>query len=488
MTLIINPIPWLLIIPLAWAVLSLLLPLRWVPRLAVPGMLAQTVVAFDLWRKVADLGPRQYQIGDWQAPLGINLYTDGLSATLLLLSALVLLAVAVYAAAYIRDALTARYFWSLTWFVSAALNGIWMSADLFNLYVCLELLGLGAVGLVAISAKPAALAAAMRYLMATLFGSLLYLLGVALIYGATGTLALYDLGHRLVPGSTAILACALMTAGLLLKTALWPLHAWLPPAHASALTPVSALLSALVVKASFVILLRLWLDAKTAVVSPAAAQLLGVLGAGAIFWGGLLALRQARVKMVVAYSTVAQVGYLFLLFPLAIGTSPEAASLAWNGTVLHLMAHAFAKAAMFLAVGNLILANGRDTVTGMIGCSHYSPFALASLGLAAVSLMGLPPSGGFLGKWLLLQSAVISGQWWWVVVLIGGGLLTAAYLFRLFRQAFVQQDSGHAATRPSMWMQVAPLALALASILLGLAAWFPLSVLEVGMPFDGGAL
>jgi multicomponent Na+:H+ antiporter subunit D len=389
-TLVMYPIPWLLIIPLAWAVLSLLLPVRWVPRLAVPGVLAQTVVAFELWRQVADIGPKHYHIGDWQAPLGINLYADGLSATLLLLSALVLSAIAVYAVAAIRDAQTARYFWSLTWFVAAALNGIWMAADLFNLYVGLELLGLGAVGLVAISGKPAALAAAMRYLMATLFGSLLYLLGVALVYGATGTLALYDLGHYLEPGPTAVLACGLMTAGLLLKTALWPLHGWLPSAHGGALTPVSALLSALVVKASFFILLRLWLGADTALVTQAAAQMLGLMGAGAILCGGLLALRQERVKMVVAYSTVAQIGYLFLVFPLVIGMTPEVATLAWNGALLHLIAHAFAKAAMFLAVGNLILANNRDTVAGLVGSSQRVRSAAGVRGLGSGSSAGAP--------------------------------------------------------------------------------------------------
>ena len=141
-----------------------------------------------------------------------------------------------------------------------------------------------------------------------------------------GTLALGALGPRVTAGLTAWVPLALMAAGLMLKTAAFPLHFWLPSAHGKAPAPVSALLSALVVKVSFYLLLRLWFEVFASAVNVSLAQGLGALGAAAIVWGSILALGQRRLKMLVAYSTVAQLGYLFLIFPLATHTPPAAAA------------------------------------------------------------------------------------------------------------------------------------------------------------------
>jgi formate hydrogenlyase subunit 3/multisubunit Na+/H+ antiporter MnhD subunit len=147
----------------------------------------------------------------------------------------------------------------------------------------------------------------MRYLLVSLLGSLAYLLGVALLYHTFGSVDIALLAEQMEPSPAVWAAMGLMSAGLLLKTALFPLHFWLPPAHASAPAPVSALLSALVVKASFYILLRLWLEIFP-LTNSALGQLLGLLGAAAVLWGGLQALRQTQLKMLIAYSTVSQLG------------------------------------------------------------------------------------------------------------------------------------------------------------------------------------
>ena len=166
-------------------------------------------------------------------------------------------------------------------------------------------------------ASATALTAALRYLFVSLSASLFYLLGVGLVYGQCATVDLPSLAAQAQPGPTLWVALALMTGGLIAKAALFPMHFWLPPAHANAPAPVSALLSALVVKGSFYILLRLWFEAFPALLTPAVAQLFGLLGAAAILWGSVNALFQTRLKLLIAYSTVAQLGYLFLLFPLA---------------------------------------------------------------------------------------------------------------------------------------------------------------------------
>jgi multicomponent Na+:H+ antiporter subunit D len=175
----------------------------------------------------------------------------------------------------------------------AALNGLFLAGDLFNLYVMLELLGLAAAALGALTGSRDAVSANLRYLLVGLLGSMTYLLGVALLYTAYGT------GHGpaermpcVAPNAPSTAAAlVLMTAGLALKAALFPLHFWLPPAHANAPAPVSAALSALVVKAAFYLILRLWLDLFAPVATDRRGMLLGLLGAGAVLWGSWRALR-----------------------------------------------------------------------------------------------------------------------------------------------------------------------------------------------------
>jgi len=330
-----------------------------------------------------------------------------------------------------------------------------------------------------------ALRAALRYLLAALLGSLAYLLGVALVYGQFGTLSLADVAGQVRVSEHAQLmrpALVLMLVGLALKTALFPLHGWLPPAHGIAKSPVSALLSALVVKASFYIAARVWLETGAAVASYWMAQLLGGLGAVAIIWGSWLALCQPRLKQVVAYSSVAQIGYLFLLFPLTLGVEASTSLQAQQGITLQVISHALAKAAMFLAAGNLILAVGSNRVEALAVVSHFLPFSLFSFGLAGVSLMGLPPSGGFAAKWLLLQASMASGQWWWILVLIGGGLLSAAYVFRIYKASFLEREEKDHFYHPYRGLEVVAMLLALASLGLGLSGNQVLSVMA--LPFE----
>jgi formate hydrogenlyase subunit 3/multisubunit Na+/H+ antiporter MnhD subunit len=477
-------IPWVIGLPLAYAVAAFLCGARAASVLAVPALALSLLAAAGLSARVLAQGPLPHAVGGWGAPLGIELYADGLSCVMLLMTAAITLLIAWYARHYFaRGGAGATYFWPLAGFLLGAMNALYLAADVFNLYVTLELLGLAAVGLAALTGGATALAAALRYLLAALAGSLFYLLGVALAYGAHGTLALGELGALLVPGPLAWTVIALMTLGLALKTALFPLHFWLPPAHGGAATPVSALLSALVIKASFYLLLRLWFEMFAPAVTVSAAQLLGVLGSGAILWGSWLALHQRKVKMIVAYSTVAQIGYLFLLFPLA-AYAPGVES-AWNGGVYHAASHAFAKAAMFLAVGSMVLAAGRDDLDQLDGISAQLPLSLFSLALAGISLMGLPPSGGFIAKWLLLKAALATGQWWWAAVLILGGLLTAAYLFRVLRHAFLpaRRRTPFRALPPAL--ELSAFVLALGSLALGLWAAGPLALLRAGAPFTG---
>lgn len=479
-------LPWLVILPMLWALLSLALGgnlHRWLAALAIVALLLVTAAILVQWLHLGDL---YYEMGGWSVPLGIALRLDGVALLLVLLTSLIISICALHAGTYLKDYPRAGiYFWPLLAFCWTSLNVIWLSDDLFNLYVGLELLGLSAVGLVALTGKAEALAAALRYLYAALLGSLAYLLGVALLYSHYGQLDLNSLAEVFTADLPGLAALALMTLGLLLKTAAFPLHSWLPPAHANALPPVSALLSGLVAKASFYILVRLWLELAEGSLLPSAAQLLGVLGAGAVFWGGWMACRQQELKMLVAYSTVAQLGYLLLLFPLVVGTSEEAARLAWQGGWLQLTSHALAKAAMFLAAGNLVLAMGRPDLPGLHGVGRYLPFSLLGFGLAGVSLMGLPPSGGFMAKWLLLHSALLSGQWWWILVLLSGSALSAIYIFKVYQQCYIESGDTDRFRHPSWVLDLSALALAMMALSLGILSSWPQWLINTAFP--GGA-
>ncbi|MDZ7709496.1 MAG: proton-conducting transporter membrane subunit [Roseovarius sp.] len=476
----------LLVGPLAGALAAIALPGRAARAAAAAAIAATLVAAVGLAGQIVTQGVLRLELGGWAPPLGIALEADGLSAVLLVMTALVMTAVGLAArhelAPDIAGPRAAFGFWPLMLLLWAALNAVFLSRDLFNLYVGLELLSLAAIGLVAIGGTAAAFAAAIRYMIFALAGSLLYLAGVILIYAAHGTLDM-DLLAGLDPAASDGLALALMTGGLLAKTALFPFHVWLPPAHGSAPSPASAMLSALVPKASFVILLRLWLDAMPDRAGEGALILLAMLGTAAVIWGSVRAIAQARLKLIVAYSTVAQIGYLFLIFPLAGGAAGDLPwmSGAWNGTIMLIVSHALAKSAMFLVAGQWMRVAGSDRLTDLRGLALVMPMSTAAFAMAAVTLAGLPPSGGFTGKYLIMTAAFASGQWVWALVMAVGGILAAVYLYRPLAVLFTFSEASDRAPL-SRATQVVPLVLAGASIGLGIASAGLFEILSVGRP------
>lgn len=475
-----------------WAALSILLPLAagmtafvWRKGAKSLGLLTALAVVLSvagLWTRLVTHGVYRHAVGGWGTPLGIDLYADGLTLWMLTAAALVGLGVAVYSTAYFSDEQSAR-FWPLWMILVATLNALFLSADVFNLYVTLELLGLSAVALTALSGGTDALGGAMRYLLASLLASLAYLFGVALLYHSFGSLDIATLAERVKSIPAVWAALGLMGSGLLLKTALFPLHFWLPPAHGSAPAPVSALLSGLVIKASFYILLRLWLTIFVPL-SPDVARLLGLLGALAIVWGSVQALRQTRLKLLVAYSTVAQIGYLFLAFPLAVAAGVSV----WPAVFYLALSHALAKAAIFLAAGNLMHFGGQDRIADLGGALQHLPLTAAAFALAGVSIMGLPPSGGFIGKWLLLEAAVAQRRWAVAAVLVLGGLLAAAYMFKVLARTFSFAERPPVPKTVPARMQWAAFVLAVGAVILGFVAPALLSLMNIGAPFAASGM
>lgn len=438
-----------LLTPLAMALLLLLSRSRsgwWV----MGSSLVSLIAALGALHGVIQDGAQWMHLGGWDAPLAIRFRLMPVSALLLVFTALIHLLVSVYAERSRHSQTRRTDYWPLSSLLHASLAALWLSHDLFNWYITLELLGLVAVAMVTISG-PKAYAPALRYLLLSLVASLFYLLGVVLLYGHYGVLDLALLADAAKADPTTRLALALMTLGLMLKAAFWPLHLWLPPAHASAPTAVSALLSALVVKGPLFILWLLWSELAPAELGQEAGPVIAVAGVLALIFGGWSALRAPYLKTLVAYSTVAQLGYAMMALGLLLHWQrPELHVALW----LFVLAHGLAKVSMFLAAGEMQATLGSKSVGVLKGATQTMPIAMFAFAVAGGSLIGLPPSGGFLAKWVLLRPLLLEpAHWPWAAGVLIGTLMSAGYVFRVVVLSFDRAHPTRPDHRPDLFAQ-----------------------------------
>jgi formate hydrogenlyase subunit 3/multisubunit Na+/H+ antiporter MnhD subunit len=459
----------LVVWPLLWGALTLVMPARMV---AVAGGLAALGTAgLGLW--AVTLSPQFMVLGNWSIPLGLGWRLDGVAQSLIGVTAVVGGLVSVYA--WLDKSLPPT-FWGLWLGAWGAMNALFLTADVFHFYVTLELLSVASVSMVALTPGAGATRAAFRYLLVSLTGSMLFLLGVALLYGRYGVLDMTLLAEKMTPDWLSMLAFALMTVGLLAKTAVFPLHGWLPQAHAKALTAVSAILSALVIKAAFYGLMRLWLEVFAPLATVSASWVLGLLASAAIFWGGYQALKTSRLKRLVAWSTVAQVGVLVLALALVVqakATSSVPSVHLWQGLVWLIAVHALAKAGWFLAAGTVQKRAESDYLAQIGFALHRSPISVVAMALAVISLAGLPFTMGFLGKWWLLSLAWELQAWAWLLVSLLGSLLTLAYGWRLLNLSLINRGLPQALHPVSVARDWVALFMALLGVLGGFGGhWF----------------
>ena len=413
-------IPLLLITPILFGIFGFIFSTKARVIGVAFGVVFFTLSLFLLYEVATDT-TQNYYFGAWLTPLGIVFTPSPFGSAILALSALILLVVSIYGSYYFKRK-NSLLFYPLSSFLALGFVVIYLSRDIFNIYVGLEILGLSSVGLTALQKGIKSLHAALIYLFATLIASGFYLLGVAIIYAKYSLLDISSLSLVIESDFATLSAFSLMIMAFLIKTAVFPLAFWLPQAHANALTPVSALLSALVIKATFYLLYlftsTLFLFASSLM------SLLGLLGIVAIFYGGIKAFLSSDLKLLIAYSTISQVGYLLLVFAFM-------SEYAYYAMAFALFSHALAKSGFFLAAGVMVHLAQTKNISAFQGYASITPVAVFAIALSAISLIGLPPSLGFVSKWYYLQSSFLSESWLFFVAILVGGLLTALYLFKL---------------------------------------------------------
>ncbi len=435
-----SALPVLLpIVPLIAGVLAVLVGLyrpAAAQVVATLGMAGALGIALTGLAQVIDGAPLRHEVGGWPPPIGIEYVLDPLSGFLAVVIAGIGLLAVLYPAkaglGFVPRAGLPAY--GLMCLLLTGLLGVVVSGDLFHLFVFLEIYAISTYALVALGGDRAVFAS-FRYLLLGTAGSGLYLLGVGFIYFMTGSLNMADVAGLLpavADSPTIAAAAALITVGLGVKMALFPLHVWLPDAHTNAPPAIAALLAAVQVKAGAYAIIRI----NYGVFGPGLvaddlpiAELLTWFGAAGILVGSVMAILQTDFKRLLAYSTVAQLGYIGVGIGLA---NP----IALIGALLHILNHAVMKSGLFFIAGGIYAQTKIKEIPRMSGLGRKMPLLMSGFAIMAVSMVGLPPTAGFISKFYLALGAIEGGRWPVAVVIVGSSLLTAVYFVRLIERIF----------------------------------------------------
>ena len=435
---------------LAWAVATL-------------ACWASLAVALMLFVQVADGSVISYEMGGWAPPWGIEYSIDAANAWVLVIIGLISAIVMPFARQSVEQEISesrTALFYSAFLLANAGLIGITVTADAFNIFVFFEISALASYALIAMGRDRRAILSSFQYLIMGTVGTTFLLIGIGFLYIMTGTLNLGDLAARLPEVSdtrTIRAAFGFIAVGISLKLALFPLHLWLPNAYTYAPSMVTVFLSATATKVAIYVLLRFVYTVfgfEFSFVELAMAWLLMPLAVLGIFIPSLVAVFQTNVKRLLAYSSVAQVGYMIL------GIS-FASALGLMASVMHLFNHAITKAALFMAVGCLVYRLGGVSLTQLAGAGQRMPWTMAAFVVAGLSLIGIPLTAGFVTKWHLLQAALEGGLWPIAVFLLGTSLLAALYIWKVVEVAYFQEPEN-----PDTAVSEAPLGMLIPTLVL----------------------
>jgi len=379
--------------------------------------------------------PFIYAVGNWRPPFGILLVSDGLSSMMLVVINVIGLLAVIFSMKYMTTYTAKPKYYSLFLLMVAGMNGVVITGDLFNLYVFLEIASIASYALVGFGTGKKELEASFKYLILGGVASTAILFGIAFLYSITGTLNMPDLAQQLeVIGMTKTVGfvMALFIMGFGLKASLVPFHAWLPDAHPSAPAPISAMLSGVLVKALGVYtLMRILFNivGQNELIS----AIIMFLGALSMVIGGLLAIGQKDFKRMLAYSSISQMGYVFIAIGLALKPDIEivVASLALIGGLFHLVNHAVFKSLLFLCSGAVEYRTGTRDLEKLGGLIRKMPVTGTACAIGSLSIAGIPPFNGFWSKLIIILALFRGGYWIYGTVGVVVGFITLIYFVML---------------------------------------------------------
>ena len=429
--------------------------------------------------KVLSDGTLAYNLGDWEPPWGIAYHVDEIGAFVVLIVAAIAAIVMPYAyRSIIREVPAERHYLAYCMYLLcvAGLIGMAVTGDAFNLFVFLEVSSLATYVLISLGADRRALSAALRYLILGTLGATFYVIGLGMLYMMTGSLNMNDLA-TLLPAvqdtGTVHAALAFIVVGFGLKLAMFPLHFWLPNAYTYAPSAVTVFLAATATKVALYSLVRLIFTVFGNIEPLETYGLRGAviaLAVAGMFAGSLIAIYQNNVKRLLAYSSVAQVGYMLL--GISMGNA-----LGMAGGVVHLFNHALMKGGLFMAMGCVLYVIGSVKLEDMAGLAKRMPLTAAAIVAGGFSLIGVPLTVGFISKWYLVAGAFASGCWPLAVLIMLSSLLAVIYVWRIVEVMYFRQaPAGHGSK-----MEEAPVSLLIPMyVLIGASFYFGIDATFTG--------
>ncbi|WP_421785976.1 monovalent cation/H+ antiporter subunit D family protein [Hyphobacterium sp.] len=464
----------IVVVPLLSAAIAAVMPngkIGW--AIALIATIASALIAISITVDVQANGVISYAMGGWQPPAGIEFRIDDLNAVLLLLIGFTGVLSVIYALPSVADEIADNrqaLFYSAFLVCFAGLLGVAITGDAFNMFVFLEISSISTYVLVGMGASRdrRALTAAYNYLILGTIGATFFVIGVGFLYMATGTLNMFDMAGRIPELSDSRVvqaAFAFIIVGLGLKAAMFPLHLWLPNAYAYAPNFVTVFLATTATKVAFYTLVRFAFDVfwpEATFVAISFLWIFAILGIIGMVVASVQAVFQHDARRLLAFSSVAQVGYMML--GLGIGTLAGV-----SAGMLHLVNHAMMKGALFMALGAFAIRFGVRRISDLNGFARSMPFTAVAFTIAGLSLVGVPMTVGFWSKWYLSVAAFENGWWWAVAVVILSSLIGAAYVARMLAAIWVAEphhdrkgDIAHA--RAPLLMLVPMWVLAIANV------------------------
>lgn len=430
---------------------------KYVPHIPIAASLVAVFLTVITLPDVFFWGAIKMQMEEWVAPIGISIVADTLSVTLALITTVVAFLVLLFSYRYISRN-NAKYY-SLLSLMFAGVLGILYAGDIFNMFIFFEVLSISSYGLVAFYRNRVSLEAGIKYLIMGSVATSMLLLGIAMLYGATGTVNMADLALKLplIGGIIPAVALALIMSGIALKAGIFPFHAWIADAYEGAPSPVSAALSGIGIKAGVYAMLRVVFIVFNA--PGIVLDMLLVFGVASMLIGALLALGQDNLKRMLAYSSISQMGYIFMAIGLgtALGTAAG---------MLHIVNHMIIKSLLFLSAGTVLWKAKSTNMKEIANTVRTTPLMTYSFLFGVLALAGIPLFNGFVSKWLIYV-ATFEKMPFLTLIAIVTSAITLAYGLKAFYAVFLSNEKAGVKVTLPMSMKIPLIVLIALIIVLG---------------------